>query len=199
MSDLDFVQKCVNGDSQSWNEFLTRYSRLIYKYIRSVLNSKIPAQGHSDDVFQDLISSLIQDDYKKLRSFKGKNGCSLATWLRQVSINFTLDYLRKVRRALSLDAENEDGASLQDVLADGSLSVPELLSQEEMYQSLEDCIGELNSQSKLLIELNINQGVRLEVLKNLFRISRGAIDMQKARIMDKLRECFKRKKFKLDF
>ena len=55
------------------------------------------------------------------------------------------------------------------------------------------------SQSKLLIELNINQGVRLEVLKNLFRISRGAIDMQKARIMDKLRECFKRKKFKLDF
>ncbi len=199
MSDLDFVQQCVNGDSQSWDEFLTRYSRLIYKYILSVLNSKTSAQSHSDDVFQDLISSLIQDDYKKLRSFKGKNGCTLATWLRQVSINFTVDYLRKVRTTLSLDAENEDGASLQDVLADGSLSVPELLNQEEMHRSLEDCIAELSNQGKLLIELNINQGVRLEVLKNLFRISRGAIDMQKSRIMDKLRECFKAKGFKLDF
>ena len=199
MNDLDFVQKCVNGDSQSWNEFLTRYSRLIYKYIRSVLNSRTSCPGHSEDVFQELISSLIQDDYKKLRSFKGKNGCSLATWLRQVSINFTLDYLRKVRPAFSLDAENEDGSSLKDVLADDSLSVPELLNQEEMRKSLEDCIAELNNQSKLLIELNINQGVRLEVLKNLFRISRGAIDMQKARIMDKLKECFKVKGFKLDF
>ena len=68
-----------------------------------------------------------------------------------------------------------------------------------MHKSLEDCIAELNNQSKLLIELNINQGVRLEVIKNLFRISRGAIDMQKARIMDKLKECFKGKGFKLDF
>ncbi len=202
MNDLDFVQKCVNGDSQSWDEFITRYSRLIYKYIRSVLNSKSNfsfGQDHLDDLFQEFFASLIQDDCRKLRSFKGKNSCSLASWLRQVIINFTLDYLRKTKPMLSLDAENEEGSTLKDVLADGAFSVPELLNQEEMLKGLEDCIGELNTKSKLLIELNINQGLRLELLKDLFRISRPAIDMQKARIMDKLRECFKSKGFKLDF
>ncbi len=201
MNDLDFVQKCVNGDSQSWDEFLKDYSRLIYKYIRSVLSSKSDfslIQDHLDDLFQEFFASLIQDDYRKLRSFKGKNNCSLASWLRQVAINFTLDYLRKTKPMLSLDTENENGSALKDVLADTSISVPELLKQEEIFRGLEDCIGELNNQSKLLIELNINQGVRLEALKNLFKISRGAIDMQKARIMDKLRECFKGKGFRLD-
>ena len=40
---------------------------------------------------------------------------------------------------------------------------------------------------------------RLEVLKEHFRVSRGAIDMRKSRIIDRLRECFKHKGFALDF
>lgn len=202
MTDLDFVQKCVKGDSQSWDEFLKRYSRLIYKYIHSVLNSKnILASNpdHIDDIFQGFFSALIQDDYKKLRSFKARNGCSLASWLRQLTVNFTLDYLRRVKPAFSLEAENDEGFSLKDTLADGSISVPELLIQEEMLKSLEDCLDGLSLQSRFLLELNINQGVKLEALKDLFKLSRGAIDMQKKRIIEKLRECFRNKGFKLDF
>lgn len=199
---MDFVQRCANGDNQSWDEFLKRYSRLIYKYIHSVLNSKnilASNQDHVDDIFQEFLSSLIQDDYKKLKSFKARNGCSLASWLRQVTVNLTLDYLRRVKLTFSLDAQTDEGLGLKDTLSDGSISVPDLLNQEEMLKSLEDCIGALSSQSKFLVELNINQGVKLEVLKDLFKLSRGAIDMQKKRIIDKLRECFKSKGFKLDF
>jgi RNA polymerase sigma factor (sigma-70 family) len=202
VTDLEFVRKCVNGDTQFWDEFLKRYSRLIYKYIHSVLNSKnifASNQDYVDDIFQEFFSSLIQNDCKKLKSFKARNNCSLASWLRQVIINFTLDYLRGVRQAVSLDAESDDGLSLKEVLSDGSISVPELLTREEMLESLKDCVGELSNHNKLFIELNINQGVRLEALKDLFKLSRGAIDMQKSRIMDRLRECFKKKGFKLDF
>ena len=198
---MEFVRKCSTGDIQSWDEFLERYSRLIYKYIHSVLNSKnifASNQDYVDDIFQEFFSVLIQNDYKKLRSFKARNNCSLASWLRQVVINFTLDYLRRVRQAVSFDAEPEEGLGLKEILSDGSISVPELLSREEMLKSLEDCVGELSNHNKLFIELNINQGIRLEALKDLFKLSRGAIDMQKSRIMDRLKECFKRKGFKLD-
>lgn len=201
MNDLDFVQQCVKGDNQFRSELLKRYSRLIYKYICSVLKSKTNLSSIQDlgnDIFQDFFVFLIQDDCRKLKSFKARNGASLASWLRQVAINFTLDYLRRSRYAVSIDAQNEEGLSLGDRLADSSFSVPELLNQEEMLKGLGDCIGELNNQSKLLIELNINQGLKLETLKDFFKISRGAIDMQKARIMERLRECFKSKGFKLD-
>jgi len=201
MNDLEFVQQCVKGDNQYWNEFLTRYSRLIYKYIHSVLNSKgfTAIQEHTEEIFQGVFCALVQDDYKKLKSYQAKNGCSLASWLRQVTINFTIDYLRKVKPAISLDAENDEGLSLKDTLADAAFSVPELLAQEERLKGLEECIEGLSNQGRLLIELNINQRIKLEVLRKFFKLSRGAIDMQKARIMEKLKECFKKKGFKLDF
>ena len=200
MNDLEFVQQCVKGDNPSWDEFLTRYSRLVYKYIHSVLNAKgfTSVQQHAQEIFQGLFSALIQDDYKKLKSFQAKNGCSLASWLRQVTINFTIDYLRRLKPAISLDAENDEGFSLKDVLTDATFSVPDLIAQEEKLRGLEECIEGLNNQHRLFIELNINQGVKLETLRKFFKLSRGAIDMQKARIIEKLRECFRKKGFKLD-
>jgi RNA polymerase sigma-70 factor (ECF subfamily) len=200
VNDLEFVQQCIKGDNSSWDEFLTRYSRLIYKYIHSVLNSKGFAfhQEHTGDIFQGLFSALIQDDYKKLKSYQARNGCSLASWLRQVTINFTLDYLRRLKPEISLDAENEEGLSLKDTVADTAFSIPELLAQEERLKGLGECIEGLNNQARLFIALNIDQGVKLEVLRKFLNLSRGAIDMQKARIIEKLKECFKKKGFKLD-
>jgi len=200
VSDLDFVRKCVEGDKQAWDEFLKCYSLLIYKYIHSVLNSTIPSGSgfKSEDIFQEFLYSLILDDYKKLRSFKAKNGCSLASWLRQVAVNFTLSSLRKTRSVFSLDEENEEGFSLKDNLADEAFSVPELLNQEERLKSLGDCIELLNGRDKVLIELNINKGVKLEAIRGLFKVSRGAIDMQKTRLLERLRDCFRSKGFALD-
>ena len=96
MDDLEFVHRCASGDKQSWDEFVDRYSRLIYSYILSILNikSRILPQDNINDIFQEIIYSLIKDNFKKLKSFKARNACSLASWLRQVTINCTIDYLR---------------------------------------------------------------------------------------------------------
>jgi hypothetical protein len=48
------------------------------------------------------------------------------------------------------------------------------------------------------LELNFQQNVSLEIMRDFFRLTRGAIDMQKTRLMRKLRDCFKRKGFELD-
>lgn len=200
MDDLEFIQRCVKGDRQFWNEFLNKYSRLIYNYIYNTLNanSPIPTQEHTEDIFQSILRSLIDDNYKKLKSFKARNGCSLASWLRQVTINFTIDYLRKIRPVVSIDAENEEDLSLQDILPDDSIAAPERLIFEEKLTTLKECIEKLGKQEKYFLELHINRGLRLVTLKEHFRISRGAIDMQKSRIIDRLRDCFKIKGFALD-
>lgn len=201
MGDLEFVQRCVKRDKQALDEFLTTYSRLIYNYIHSVLNAKgYPvAQNHINDIFQEIFCSLIKDDFKKLRSFKARNGCSLASWLRQVTINFTIDYIRKIKPAVSIDEETDDGLSLKESLADDSTAVADTLSQEERIKGLKECIENLGSEDKYFLELHINRDLRLEELKGHFNLSRGAIDMRKSRLIDKLRECFKSKGFLLDF
>jgi len=201
MDDLKFVQACVKGDKQSWNEFISRYSRLIYNYIYSVLavKSHSLALGQVEDIFQEIFYSLIKDNYRKLSTYQGRNGCSLASWLRQVTINFTIDYLRKLKPALSIDAEIEPGLSFKDVLKDLSIDALEFLNNQDKRKTLQDCVGLLEPGEQYFMELFLNQGLNLEQIREYYKINRGAVDMRKSRIFQKLQDCFKRKGFKLDF
>ena len=200
MGDLEFVQSCVNGDRAALDEFLKKYSRLIYNYIHSTLRLKgyTLAQDVIADLFQELFCLLIKDNCRKLSTFQGKNGCSLASWLRQVTINFTIDYLRKNKVLVSLDAETEEGFGLKDVIPDDVASAPELVSGKEKGAGLAECIEMLDIDEKYFLELHFNQGLKLEEVRQLLNLSRGAVDMQKSRIINKLRDCFRSKGFALD-
>jgi RNA polymerase sigma factor (sigma-70 family) len=200
MNDLEFVQRFVNGDKQAQDEFLKTYSRLIYNYIHNVINTKGCkfTQDQINDIFQEIFCSLINHDCSKLRSFKARNGCSLSSWLRQVTINFTIDYIRKIKPTLSIDQECSDELSLKETLADGLTPINEVLSDKEKLAHLKDCISQLGSDDKYFLELNINQGVSLDELKGVLNLSRGAIDMRKSRLIYRLKECFKSKGFLLD-
>ncbi len=169
MNDLEFVQRCVKGDKHSWDEFLNKYSRLIYNYIHNVLNAKgyTSSQDQSQDIFQEIFCSLIKDNFKKLRSFKARNGCSLASWLRQVTINFTIDYTRKIKPTVSIDEETDDDLALKDILADDSPNISDTLSHEERLKDLKDCVAGLNRDDKYFLELHINRGLTLEELKSI--------------------------------
>ena len=121
MNDLEFVRRCVNGDQQAWGEFIEKYSRLVYNYALSILSSNNYsfAQNHLPDIFQEIFASLLKDNCKKLRSFQARNGCSLPSWLRQVTVNFTIDYIRKLKPLVSIDEETDDGFSLAEIAIGG--------------------------------------------------------------------------------
>lgn len=197
MDDLKFIQSCLKGDKSSWSEFISRYSRLIYNYIYSVLSVKGRSASveQVEDIFQEIFHALIKDNYKKLSTFKGKNGCSLASWLRQVTINFTIDYLRKFRPAVSLDDQDEDGFSLGDTLKDLSIGAAEFINDQDRRKTLQECISLLESDEQYFLELFLNQGLSLEEIKEYLKINRGAVDMRKVRIFQKLQDCFKKKGF----
>ncbi len=197
MNDLEFLQSCLKGDKLSWDEFILRYSRLIYNYIHSVLTVKgcsIP-KDQIEDIFQELFHSLIKDNCRKLSTYRGKNGCSLASWLRQVTINFTIDYLRKLKPQISIDACDQDGFSLGELLADMSPGAVEFLSDQDKRKTLQECIGLLESGERYFLELFLNRELTLDEIKDYLKINRGAVDMRKGRILDKLQDCFKKKGF----
>jgi RNA polymerase sigma factor (sigma-70 family) len=200
MNDLEFVQRCVKKDKDAWDEFLKKYSRLIYTYIHNVLSAKGAnlKQEQINDIFQDLFCALIQDNYKKLKSFKARNECSLASWLRQVTINFTIDYIRKLKPTVSIDEEIDEGRSLKDIIPDSSPEIRQILSDKERLKGLKDCIAQLNIDEKYFLELSLNRRISLEGLKDHLRVSRGAVDMRKSRILDKLKKCFQSKGLLLD-
>jgi len=201
MNDLEFVQQCVQGDKQAWNNFVERYSKLIYNYIHSVLKLQgyLATEQNVNDIFQEVFLLLTQDNFRKLKTFQARNGCKLASWLRQVVINCSLTFLRRYKPAVSLDENNDEGSSLKDVLLDSSLAIHDTLSNKERLAQLAECVEKLELDDKYLLELHINQGLELGQVQNHLKISRGALDMRKKRAIERLRDCFKTKDFMLDF
>ena len=202
MDEQEFIQRCLKQEKSAWDEFVDRYSRLIYNYIYSVF--KIKGISHSsdtvNDLFQEIFLNLIKDNFHKLRQFKGKNNASLASWLRIITINFCLDYLKKEKKSnLSLDEDfGDEGSSLKDILADERISADKLLTDQERLQYLSECIDSLSSQDKYFLEMHIHQGIKLRDLQLTLGISRSAMDMQKSRLIQKLRDCFRDKGFQLE-
>jgi RNA polymerase sigma-70 factor (ECF subfamily) len=147
----------------------------------------------TEDIFQEIFQALIKDNYKKLSTYQGKNGCTLASWLRQVTINFTIDYLRKLKPILSLDAEDDEGFTLGDTLKDFSPGVIEFINDQDRRKTLRECISLLESNDQYFLELFLNQRLTLDEIKDHFKVSRGAVDMRKGRIFQRLQDCFKKK------
>lgn len=196
MDDLEFIQSCLRGEKQAWSDFILRYSRLIYNYIYSVLTIQgcRLSQGEVEDIFQEIFHSLIKDNYKKLSTYRGRNGCSLGSWLRQVTINFTIDYLRRLKPAVSIHAQEENGG-LQDTLSDSNPGAAQFLNSEENRRTLEKCIGSLELEEQYFLELFLNQELDLDQIMEHLRLNRGAVDMRRSRILRKLRDCFRKKGF----
>lgn len=198
MDDLELVHKCAQNEKTSWDKFLTKYSHLIYNYINSVLKQKhagLFSQENINDIFQEILLSLAKDNFRKLKTFTAKNGCSLASWLRQVTINYTLDFSRKFRSTVSLDEDINDETAAKDLITDNSSSAEVTLNAEERIDQLKNCVEELDTDDKYFIEFHINRGISLDVMKDLFKVSRGAIDMRKSRIIGRLKDCFRNKGF----
>ena len=202
MEEQEFIRRCLNQDKAAWDGFVDRYSRLIYNYIYSIF--KIRGVHYSlnivNDLFQEFFLFLIKDNFRKLRQFKGKNNASLASWLRIITINFCLDYLKKDKKLdLSLEEElGDEGFSLKDILADKRILADQLLSEQERLQDLYDCIDGLTMQDKYFLEMHIYKGIKLKDLQTALGISRSAIDMRKSRLIQKLRDCFQDKGFQLE-
>ncbi|MFH1577972.1 MAG: sigma-70 family RNA polymerase sigma factor [Candidatus Omnitrophota bacterium] len=203
MDEQEFIQRCLNQERAVWDEFVDKYSRLIYNYIYSIL--KIKGISLSSDVveelFQEIFLGLIKDNFQKLRQFRGKNKASLASWLRIITINFCLDYLRKEKKIKPFSLEEDfisKGFSLKDILANRSTSPDQVLTDQERLGHLYECIDTLGVQDKYFLEMHIYQGMGLDDLQLTLGVSRSAVDMRKSRLIQKLRDCFKGKGFLLD-
>ncbi len=196
MSDLDFVGRCIKSDSLAWKEFLQKYNRLIYSYIYSVIRIKayVFSPPVAEEIFNELISNLIKDDFRKLKTYRGRNNASLASWLKQVTINFCLSYFRyKKKDMISLDEPLSEGFAFSEIIPYRSLSAAEELLRKEENEHLADCIQNLELDDKFFLELRLRWEFSIGEIMDFLKITRGAADMRYSRIIQRLKGCFQEK------
>src|SRR6185437_8931958 len=103
VSDLDLVTRCQAGDTEAFDELVTRYRTRVFGMIYNMIHSEQDAWDLSQDSFVKA--------WKSIKRFRGQS--SFYTWIYRIVMNVTIDWLRK--KQVKAGAEFDDAIQLKEI------------------------------------------------------------------------------------
>src|SRR5262249_264850 len=97
--DAEAVGKVQNGDSDAFEDLVTRHSRRVYRTLLGILGSPEEARDAMQDTFLKA--------YQHLNGFQGRS--KFSTWLVSIASNTGLQILRDRKQLQSIDDDMSDG------------------------------------------------------------------------------------------
>ncbi len=189
-TDRALLEACIEGDRRAWGRFVERFTRYIYYLVQLTAKRYDAEMNEAEvaDLHNDVFVALMEDDCRRLRAFTGKNGCSVRSWIRVITIRRTVDALRRRRHQLHLDAQDDHG--LRPQLVDGT---PDPL--EQMLDRADDArraqltalAESLSERDRLLLHLLYTEKLSADAAAAVLRVKRGALYTRKTRLIQRLR------------
>ena len=182
MTDKDktLIAGCLKGEKAAWDTFVQQYSNLVYHAIKKTfcLYHTEPRTEQIEDLYQDFFLAIVRDDFKKLRQFRGDQGCRLASWLRVIAGRLTIDFLRR-KEPSQIEAT--------DAVARDGLDQTDSLINENQEKLLTQALLALSSRDRMIVDLCYRQDLPVEEVAAILRTSVSAVYTNKSRVLDKIR------------
>lgn len=184
-TERSLIVGCCRKDKAAWDAFVQQYSPLVYHTIKRTLtfHHTEPRSELVEDLHQEFFVSVLCDDCKKLRQFRGDHGCTLASWLRVVAARLTIDFLRK---------QGPPSVEVTDAVARDDPEPDAPLINAEQERLLNEILQTLPPRDRILIDLSYRQGLPPEEIAGILKTTVGAVYTQKSRILEKLREILRK-------
>jgi len=185
-ADGELVDRCIGGDRDAWDRFVDRFSGLVYFSICHVLRTRganVP-QDLVGEVHNTVFLSLLEDDFRRLRRFSGR--CKLSHWIKVVTVNRTIDMLRKQRPHVPLDeADGEGHRGLHALVAERADPEEQAMRSERM-RYLGRAVAKLSPPDQVLLRLIYIEGEPGEAVARALGTTVGAVYTRKNRLRKRL-------------
>ncbi|MEW6273083.1 MAG: sigma-70 family RNA polymerase sigma factor [Thermodesulfobacteriota bacterium] len=186
----ELLQGCIRGDVDARRRLVAEYSGIV-SYGVSVIFQQFgrPSRREEiEDICQDVFLALFDQDARKLRQYQGRNGCSLASWLRVVANRLTIDRLRREGRTVSLDDPNNiESWRVREVQPDAKPGPEPQVEEAQRAARVRELIAQLPPKDQLFVQLFYFQGLPIEEVANTIGITTNAAYVRKMRLHEKLR------------
>jgi RNA polymerase sigma-70 factor (ECF subfamily) len=146
VSDLDLVTRCQAGDTEAFDELVSRYRTRVFGMIYNMV--------HSEQDAWDLAQDSFLKAWKSIKRFRGRS--TFYTWLYRIVMNVTIDWLRK-KQIKGGGAEFDDAIQLREV-EPASRTVPksgalphERMERSEIRARIDKGIAQLSPEQRAVI------------------------------------------------
>lgn len=165
------VRRAKRGDEGAFRTLMERYRRKVFSIAYGMV--------HDPEASCDICQEVFVKVYRYLGSFQGSS--SFYTWLYRVSVNLSIDYLRKHGRRETLDYDDTllrrepDGAE--------ALVVPRLayedplktLGRKELAQEIGKAFATLSDKHRSVLLLREVEGLSYEEIARTLKINKGTV------------------------
>ena len=170
VSELDLVTRCQAGDTEAFDELVTRYRTRIFGMIYNMV--------HNEHDAWDLAQDSFLKAWKSIKRFRGRS--SFYTWIYRIVMNVTIDWLRK-KQVKGGGSEFDDAIQLKEVEpASKTVPKPEALPYEAMERSeirarIDKAIAELSPEQQAVILLKEIEGMQYHEIAEALECSIGTV------------------------
>jgi RNA polymerase sigma-70 factor (ECF subfamily) len=170
------VLQAKKGNADAMDALLAQYEKRIY-------NISLRVTGNEHDAFDAAQESLIKI-YKSIASFRGE--ASFSSFVYRLTVNTCIDFLRKRKNDISIEASIEDGMSFEDKSnADDPVKA---YINSDLNENIQNALQKLDEEQRILIVLKDIQGFSYEDISQILKISMGTVKSRLFRGREKLKK-----------
>ena len=135
----------------------------------------------------------MENNYRKLRQYEGRNGCTVSSWLIGVTTKFTLNYIKKQKQHIPIEDNTTDNVDVIERVSDPQQQPDEKLSEKESGEILKELVNGLNTNDMLFLKLYYEKELPPEEIAEILSLTVSTVYSKKNRIREKLQKIAKKK------
>jgi RNA polymerase sigma-70 factor (ECF subfamily) len=181
--DRDLVLQSQRGDADA-------FEQLVIRHQKKMVNIAYRITGTYEDAC-DVAQDAFVSAYKEIRRFECKSRFS--TWLYTITVNLSKNRLKQMimarnRHEVSIHAE--EGAIHIDPPS-AEPSALEMLEKRDIRQGVQDCIGRLEEDFRVVVVLRDIQGFAYNEIGAMLKVAEGTVKSRLFRAREMLKKCLK--------
>ena len=190
-TDQEIIAGCISGDRQVQETFVRQFSDPVFRTVQYTFRTKNIRYSQSDveDLHNTVFVKLFERQCKKLKQYRGDNGCSLFSWIRLITVRTVIDHVRKV----SKDAiTRRDEVLPLETLTDKKEEAPEawtLLEKAEQYRLIKEGMQALIPRYRIFIKLHFLKGLSIREVADIIGTSEANAHSLKHRAIKQLKSA----------
>ena len=189
----DLIERCIRGDKRAWDEFVERYSRLVFWAIKHRL-SRFGFNFNEEDV-NDIHQDVFFFIYSGRKLAQLKDRSKVSGWLAMVAGTRAAGYMRKMRTQRPPDAvsiyerigsKDTEGFTLEETLAADAPDPQQEFDKPKIQETVERAINSLPGREKLILRLNLLHNKKHREIAEMLNISVNTVSSVISRSKEEL-------------
>jgi RNA polymerase sigma-70 factor (ECF subfamily) len=156
-TDEELVAKSIGGDSESFNELVLRWERPIYALAYRTI-------GREEDA-RDVCQETFLRAFRALPGFRGQ--AKFSSWLYRIALNLCRDWMRRERRAPTVQAPEDVDLIEMAAAAEPSESIEDLVARKDLTRAVERAMALLPEDQRTAIVLKEYHGLTFQEIAEL--------------------------------